>query len=109
LERGADLEAKMENHSMPLHVVAENGKVAAVQSLVDYGANVQVYRKELWTPLHVASWNGNPEVVQLLLKRTANLEAKTDDHSMPLFIAMDCAMTTTRWYGCPTHPQEMMI
>lgn len=60
LERGEDLEAKMDNHSTPLHIAVENRKVAAVRSLLDHGANVQARRNDLLTPMRGASWSGNP-------------------------------------------------
>jgi len=80
MERGAEMEAKLDDHRTPLHAAVQNGKVAVVQSLLDHGANVQAHAKELWTPLHRASWNGDPDVVRILLEHGADVEAPDDDH-----------------------------
>jgi ankyrin repeat protein len=55
LERGADLEAQLDDHSTPLHIAAENGKVATVQVLLEHGFITHVRDTDGQIPLHSAS------------------------------------------------------
>ena len=40
LEHGAALEAQLDDHSTPLHIAADNGNIAAIQSLLDCNMNI---------------------------------------------------------------------
>ena len=65
LERGADVNARDNDRSTPLHAAARYGRVDVVRVLLEHGANVGAEDKYGRTALQVASSN---EVVKLLLE-----------------------------------------
>ena len=112
LKKGADVNARADDLSTPLHVAAQNGMVAVVHMLLEHVANLgavdddgkttsQVVSEyvnsrnvEGKTPLHLASqgYEGLKTlslsiVAQLLLKYGAQVNAQGNDHSTPLHVA----------------------
>jgi ankyrin repeat protein len=79
----------------PLHIAAESGDVAAIQQLLDRGADINVtvrsteYENSDWgdTPLHLASRNGKMDAAKFLIARGANLNLANDRGVTPLHLA----------------------
>jgi ankyrin repeat protein len=80
----------------PLHRAAERGDLAAVQRLIQLGAdvNVQVRSEEGYssewgnTPLHYAAREGHVEVIEFLLDNYANVNATNHRGQSPLHRAV---------------------
>jgi ankyrin repeat protein len=69
------LEAREEDGSTPLHAAAWKGQVAAVEALLDAGADIDAEsRNDHYgsTPLHAAAHGNQKEVAALLIQRGAN-------------------------------------
>lgn len=73
-----------------LVVAASVDDVAAVQRLLDAGANVDVRHGD-YTPLMAAARLGHFKTVQLLLDHSASVDAATRDQQTPLVLAANCA------------------
>ncbi|WP_261362719.1 ankyrin repeat domain-containing protein [Rubinisphaera margarita] len=99
LEAGANVNrASDHNGETVLHFVASSDDVAAVQMLLDYGANPNQRTKPgmrtyaLWrdarvrgeTPLHRAAAWGSPDVIQLLLDAGADPTLRDANKDTPL-------------------------
>ena len=94
LERGADVNARIEHRSdgnpegnTPLHTAADRGRVEVAHVLLDCGANVGAEDKTGRTPLHVAAKHREVETVRLLLEHGANVRAEDNVGRTPLHIA----------------------
>jgi uncharacterized protein len=84
IERGADLEARSTNREFaldaaPLHSAVAAHERAAIEVLLDAGADVNAVQHGGFTPLLEAAQSGQAEVVELLLERGADPDAKLDD------------------------------
>ncbi|MCY4109411.1 MAG: ankyrin repeat domain-containing protein, partial [Chloroflexi bacterium] len=57
LDRGADIEAKVDNGLTALHLAVREGEdPAVVRLLLDYGADIEAREDDFgWTPLHMAT------------------------------------------------------
>jgi ankyrin repeat protein len=69
----------------PLLDAAKTGDIAAVQQLLQKGANVEALGQSGVTPLMLASNNGHADVVKLLLGAKANVNAISQDGLTPLY------------------------
>lgn len=66
IEKGADVTARDENHSTPLHLASSSGFLESVRLLLEHGARVAVQDRCCRTPLHLASaWVGVTTVFPL--------------------------------------------
>jgi ankyrin repeat protein len=73
LESGVDVNARDEAGFTPLHDAALAGNTAAVRTLLDHGANVNIRDKDSGaTALYMAATMGREDVVNLLLERGAD-------------------------------------
>ena len=74
----------------PLHYAVNRGRLACVQTLLNRGANLEVYDAEGNTPLYLASQRGLLDCMKLLLKAGAspNLPHKQSGKT-PLMAAVD--------------------
>jgi len=87
---GADVTARDETHSTPLHLASSKGSSGTVKLLIRHGADVNARDRSHSTPLHLAASShlalkGN--VVSLLLSHGANVGAKDDRGRTPFQIA----------------------
>jgi ankyrin repeat protein len=71
LELGADVNARENDQSSPLHVAARHGRVEVVRVLLEHGANLGAENDDGKTALHVASENGRHKVMKLLSEHGA--------------------------------------
>ena len=79
LAAGADVMARYQGGSTPLHWAARFGNPANIQALLDAGADVMARNKYSWTPLHSAAdcvYRCKPGVIQALLDAGADAKAK---------------------------------
>eukprot|EP01116_Phalansterium_solitarium_P024696 TRINITY_DN9119_c0_g1_i1.p1 TRINITY_DN9119_c0_g1~~TRINITY_DN9119_c0_g1_i1.p1 ORF type:complete len:1155 (+),score=322.34 TRINITY_DN9119_c0_g1_i1:118-3465(+) len=67
LRHGADPDARTSNGICPLHVVAFDGQLRAIEALVNAGANVNAQDPDGLTPLHHVCVSGNVEIARFLL------------------------------------------
>ena len=82
LDHGADVEARTDSGEAALHLVSmydqyeEGVSTAAVQLLVERGANVDATAAEGLTPLMLAAARGGKELVQALLSANVDLSIR---------------------------------
>ena len=83
VEGGADIHARNRLGYTPLHAAAGNATTAAVQALVQAGADIDApqgesgrYSRGGPTPLHSAASNPNPDVAAALLEAGADVGAR---------------------------------
>ncbi|XP_067844214.1 BRCA1-associated RING domain protein 1 [Heptranchias perlo] len=72
----------------PLHVASIKGDIAAVEQLLENGANTNIKDNAGWTPLHEACNHGHMKVVELLLQFGALLNTPGYQNDSPLHDAV---------------------
>ncbi|NXB54594.1 RN5A ribonuclease, partial [Leucopsar rothschildi] len=91
LERGADVNSKVEGGWTPLHIAVQNSEVDLVQLLLDRGADLHARKDNGGTAFTEAGIAGNVEILELLLERGSDINY----HDINGFTAfMEAA-----WYG----------
>ncbi|XP_014730313.1 PREDICTED: 2-5A-dependent ribonuclease [Sturnus vulgaris] len=91
LERGADVNSKVEGGWTPLHIAVQNNEVELVQLLLDRGADLHARKDNGGTAFTEAGIAGNVEILELLLERGSDINY----HDINGFTAfMEAA-----WYG----------
>ena len=88
---GADVKAVVNDDGLPLLSWAvEEGRCAAVQFLLEHGADVHARDSVLGnTPLHLVKWCASSEkIVQALLDAKANVNARSKNDTTPLLHAV---------------------
>ena len=71
LKHGADVNARDDRDSTPLHEASESGALEVALVLVEYGADVEAKNRHGRTALEVASVNRDDEFVKFLRERGA--------------------------------------
>ena len=91
---GADVNARDNSDSTPLHAAAETGTAGVVRALLEAGAEVDARpRRYVWffgpgrTPLHNAASNPDPEVAAALLDAGADVGSRGPGGVSPLHSA----------------------
>lgn len=79
-----NIEARALNGDTALMIACFKGNKAAVQALLERGAEVN---RPGWTPLHYAAYSGNNEVVRMLLDKAAYIDAESPNKTTPLMMA----------------------
>lgn len=79
-----DIEAKAYNGDTALMIACFKGNLAAVQALLEKGAEVN---RPGWAPLHYAAYSGNNDIVRLLLDKSAYIDAESPNKTTPLMMA----------------------
>ena len=88
LDRGADIEARDNNHGYTALMLASGmGKVAVVETLLDRGAALEARSDAGSTALMEASLMGEVAVVETLLDRGAAIEARNNARGTALMLA----------------------
>jgi len=96
VEAGANVNAKLEDGSTPLHCACERAyglesgdkpkeHIEVVRSLIEAGADPNARRNDGKTPLHSAK---NPSVVEVLFQMGADIEAQDNRGATPLHCLM---------------------
>lgn len=76
LDRGADVNVRMDDGTTPLLVAASRGHQAIVKALLDRGADIDSRNRAGWTALMLATKQRHTPVVKLLLKKGADRQIK---------------------------------
>ncbi|XP_042862361.1 26S proteasome non-ATPase regulatory subunit 10-like [Penaeus japonicus] len=71
----------------PLHEAARGGQEAVVETLLNFGAQVNAKTRIGETPLHFASQNGHLAVVETLLEKGGEVNAKDKDGRTAMHLA----------------------
>ena len=92
IRHGADVTARDDTHSTPLHIASSKDKESAlfVDLLIRHGADVNALNREGSTPLHVAASSRlalESTIVRLLLRHGANVDATDSKGRTPLDVA----------------------
>ncbi|KAL6867144.1 ankyrin repeat-containing domain protein [Trichoderma novae-zelandiae] len=88
LERGANIETRSDELGQtPLAMCAITGCVAAVQWLVERGADIEARDRNNRTPLLWAAIANHENVIHYLVEKGANMEAKDSHDITPLLVA----------------------
>lgn len=69
---GADVNAKNEHGTTPLHCAASREHADVARLLLEAGAEVNAQAKYGWTPLHFAAMNGRIETARVLIAAGAD-------------------------------------
>jgi ankyrin repeat protein len=85
LEHGADATAQTKDGSRPLHAAVQKGYEDCARLLLEHGADVTAQTKNGSTPLHQARY---VEIARLLLEHGADATAQTKYGSTPLHAAV---------------------
>ena len=115
LELGAEIGAATKVRSLPpssgdgeplggltaLHYAVRQGNVAAVDALLDKGADVNARSADGSTPLMLATINGRFDLAQHLLERGADPKIATVAGGTPLYRVVDVQWAPTSWYPQP--------
>ena len=102
LDAGADVNAKPELGSPPLHVVAINGHKEIAELLITGGADVNSKSELGQTPLHQAAQFGRKEIAELLIAKGADVNAKDSFAETPLDYAKTEIADLLRKHGGKT-------
>ena len=84
IREGADVNAKNEYGSTPLHKSARHGRLEVARALIDKGADVNAKNDDGWTPLLLSASNEHLEVARFLIEAGADVNAKNEYGFTPL-------------------------
>jgi ankyrin repeat protein len=98
LARGANVNAKAEDGTTPLHSTAEFGHIDSAKILLDHGARIEAsINKEIYgfesggeRPIHIAARRDRPEYIEFLLDQGACIDAPDARGNTPLDKAVFC-------------------
>eukprot|EP00756_Hemistasia_phaeocysticola_P042593 Hpha_TRINITY_DN16977_c0_g1::TRINITY_DN16977_c0_g1_i17::g.56229::m.56229 len=86
-EGGASPNIPTENGSTPCYIAALNGHTAALETLIQLGADVNQATNRGATPCLVAAAEGHTDALRLLIKNGANIDAATYSGLTPSYEA----------------------
>ena len=90
IRNGADVTARDDTHSTPLHLASAKGCSETVDLLTNHGADVNAQNAKQATPLHLAASSRlalEGTIVRILLRHGANMDAKDSEGRTPLEMA----------------------
>lgn len=79
-------------YAAQIHMVSENGKVDIAQFLLDNGANVSAFDRDMAgdsQPLHLAARAGHPDIVKLLLDNETEKDRPGLNDCTPLGLSLN--------------------
>ncbi len=86
----------------PLLLAAREGYSAAVQALLDAGADLnQPSAGDKTTPLLIATINGHFDLAKMLLDKGADPKAASENNAAPLYAALNCEWAPKALYPQP--------
>jgi ankyrin repeat protein len=91
IQQRADVTARDDTHSTPLHMASSKWSAEAVNLLIQNGADVNAQNGNQSTSLHLAASSHlalEGTIVRLLLRHGANVNAKESEGLTPLDIAI---------------------
>ena len=91
IRHGADVAARDDTHSTPLHLASSKRSAETVDILIRNGADVNAQNANRSTPLHLAASSRlalEGTIVRLLLRHGANAYAKDREGRTPLDVAL---------------------
>ena len=74
IEHGADVTAKDEASSTPLHLASAQGSVKSVRLLIEHGADVAAQDENHRTPLHLASSWVSSTTASLMIQQQVDIK-----------------------------------
>ena len=74
---------KSDDGFTPLHLAAYEGYAPLIETLIKFGAQVDMRTNNFRTPLHIASIKGNLTEIQALIQNEADINAKDLDGNTP--------------------------
>jgi len=86
-DRGADVNWKMNNHLVALHLAAARGDERMGSLLISWGADLEAATVGGTTPLHIAAASGFQKFVSLLLFHHASVHSLDKQGCTPLHLA----------------------
>jgi ankyrin repeat protein len=87
LEHGADVTARDDTHSTPLHLAASNTSPEIVRLLIKHGADINTLDGNRKMPLYLALSEGSHEIARMLIELGADVTTRNDTHTTPLHLA----------------------
>lgn len=87
LDGKADTERMNTGGFPPINLAAARGRWRTVETLIEFGANINWEESDGSTLLHYAIKSDEENIVKLLLERNSNIEAQDSDGKTPLIIA----------------------
>ena len=90
IRNGADVAARDDTHSTPLHLASAMACPETLDLLIQHGADVDAQNVKQSTPLHLAASSRlalEGTIVRQLLRHGANIDAKDSEGRTPLEIA----------------------
>jgi ankyrin repeat protein len=74
LEHGADVTARDDTYSMPLHLISSTRSPEVARLLIEHGADVNALDGSLKAPLHLASSSVSVKTARLLSQHRADMK-----------------------------------
>jgi len=75
LNHNADINAKNDVDSTPLHLAIEDGNLSVVEFLLNHSADLNAKNENNSTPLHLATQIGNLSVVECLINKGSDINS----------------------------------
>src|SRR6266702_2945228 len=108
IRNGADVNARDESNSTPLHLASSEREVDSMQLLIQYGADVNSRDKTNSTPLHRGLPRVIPESVQLFIQHWADIAGQGDNFET-LGFTQDAGAKTVEvllWHGADVNARD---
>ena len=83
------LSAPIAGFAGPLHAMANEGNLEAVQNLMSQDIDVNTKDDEGWTALHHAAFAGHTAIAELFLKQGATVDVKDETGNTALYRAAE--------------------